>query len=154
MQLTLIFWPLRPLVLHDVATLHPVCLCAIEDGWYGRPDLRRERVRCYSGRYPCRYRGTDVIMVEWPGSCWVRAWFPCSCSLCMVTFVPSAGVGAAVGGPHGSPSCQRAPRVPRARQKYAKGSSASMTSWGLRRGENWCSGHLSRSRPFRKARMG
>jgi hypothetical protein len=41
----------------------------------------------------------------------------------MVMSVPSAGVGATVGGPSGSLSCQRAQRVPRARQKYAEGSS-------------------------------
>jgi hypothetical protein len=35
--------------------------------------------------------------------------------------VPSVGVGAEVGGPRVSPSCQRALRVPRARWRYAKG---------------------------------
>jgi hypothetical protein len=45
MQHALIFWPLRLLVLRAVATLCPVRLCAIEDGRYGRPDLRREGVR-------------------------------------------------------------------------------------------------------------
>jgi hypothetical protein len=44
MQHVLIFWPLRLLVLRDVAMLRPVCLCAVEDGWYGRPGLRREGV--------------------------------------------------------------------------------------------------------------
>jgi hypothetical protein len=46
---------------------------------------------------------------------------PCSCSLRTVTSVPSVGVGAVVGGPRGSPSFQRAPRVPWARQKYVEG---------------------------------
>jgi hypothetical protein len=50
MQYALIFWPFRLLVLHNVATLCHVCLYAVEDGWYGRPDLRREGVRWYSGR--------------------------------------------------------------------------------------------------------
>jgi hypothetical protein len=63
-QQALTFWPLRPLVLHDVATLRPVCLCAIEDGRYGCPDLRREGVMWYSCRYPRRCRGMDIIVVE------------------------------------------------------------------------------------------
>jgi hypothetical protein len=49
------------------------------------------RGRWYSCRYPRCYRGMDVVVVEWPESCWVRAWFPRSCSLCMVTSVPSPG---------------------------------------------------------------
>jgi hypothetical protein len=64
MQQALIFWPLRPLVLHTMATLHPVCLCAIEDGRYEHLDLRREGVRWYSGHYPRRYRGMDVVVVD------------------------------------------------------------------------------------------
>jgi hypothetical protein len=121
MQHALIFWPLHPLVQHVVAMLCPMCFCAVEDGRYGCPDLRREGSRWYSCRHPCRCRGMDVIVVEWPGSCWVRAWFPCSYSLCTVTSVPSAGVGAVVGGPRGSTSFQRAPRVPRVRRKYTEG---------------------------------
>jgi hypothetical protein len=35
--------------------------------------------------------------------------------------VPSTGVGAGVGAPRGSLSCQRAPHVPQARRKYVKG---------------------------------
>jgi hypothetical protein len=64
----------------------------------------------------------------------------------------------------GSPSCQRAPRVPRARRKYAEGSgapvltllgsSALMMSWGLEQGENHRPRRLSQPRPFRKARAG
>jgi hypothetical protein len=76
---------------------------------------------CCSGRYPRCCRGMDVVVVEWPGSCWVKAWFPCSYWLCTVTSVPSAGAGAAVGGPRGSLYCLRVPRVPRARRKYAEG---------------------------------
>jgi hypothetical protein len=38
-----------------------------------------------------------------------------------VTSIPSAGVGAVVEGPWGSLSCSRAPRIPRARWKYAEG---------------------------------
>jgi hypothetical protein len=60
----LIFWPLYPLVQHAMAMLRPVCFCAIEDGWYVCPDLRRERGRWYSCRYPRRCRCMDVIMVE------------------------------------------------------------------------------------------
>jgi hypothetical protein len=96
MQQALIFWPLHPLVQHVVAMLRPVCFCTVEDGRYGHPNLRREGSRWYNCRYPRRCRGMDVAMVEWPESCWVKAWFPCSCSLCTVTSVPSAGVGAVV----------------------------------------------------------
>jgi hypothetical protein len=64
MQQALIFWPLHLLVLHAVTTLRPVCLCAIEDRRYGHPDLRREGVRRYSGRYPCHCRGMGVVVVE------------------------------------------------------------------------------------------
>jgi hypothetical protein len=64
MQQALIFWPLCLLVLHAVTTLCLVRLCAIEDSRYGRLDLRREGVRWYSGRYPCRCRGMDVIVVK------------------------------------------------------------------------------------------
>jgi hypothetical protein len=64
MQQALIFWPLRLLVLRVVATLRPVRLCAVEDGRHGRPDLHREGVRWYSGRYPRRCRGMDVVVVE------------------------------------------------------------------------------------------
>jgi hypothetical protein len=60
----LLFWPLRLLVLRAVAMLYPVCLCAVEDGRHGQPDLRREGVRWYSGRYHHRGRGMDVIVVE------------------------------------------------------------------------------------------
>jgi hypothetical protein len=45
MQWALIFWPLHPLVQHTVAMLRPVCFCAVVDGRYMRPDLRREGVR-------------------------------------------------------------------------------------------------------------
>jgi hypothetical protein len=64
MQQALIFWPLRLLVLRDVAMLCHVCLCAVEDGRYGRLDLHREGVRWYSGRYPRRCRGMDVVVVK------------------------------------------------------------------------------------------
>jgi hypothetical protein len=64
MQQALMFWPLRLLVLRAIAMLCPMCLCAVEDGRHGRPDLRREGVRWYSGRYPRRCRGIDVIVVE------------------------------------------------------------------------------------------
>jgi hypothetical protein len=64
MQRTLLFRPLRLLMLRAVATLCSVCLCAMEDGRHGRPDLRREGVRWYSGHYPHCCRGMDVIVVE------------------------------------------------------------------------------------------
>jgi hypothetical protein len=64
MQQVLIFWPLHLLVLYDVAMFRLVRLYAIEDGRYGRSDLRREGVRWYSGRYPHRCRGMDAVMVE------------------------------------------------------------------------------------------
>jgi hypothetical protein len=90
---------------------------------------------------------------------------------------PIGGNGRRGEGLRGSPPCQRAPHVPRARQKYAKGSGAPvltlqglseaeivldraegsgalMTSWGLGRGGNCRPSRLSRPRPFRKARAG
>jgi hypothetical protein len=46
--------------------------------------------------------------------------------------IPSMGVSAVVGGPRGSLSCLRVPRVPQARQKRAVGGRALlMTLWGL-----------------------
>jgi hypothetical protein len=38
------FWPLHLLAQRAVAMLRPVCFCAVEDGWYMHPDLRREGV--------------------------------------------------------------------------------------------------------------
>jgi hypothetical protein len=64
MEHALIFWPLHLLVLRDVAMSCPVRLCVVEDRRHGRPDLHREGVRWYSDRYPHRYRGMDVIVVE------------------------------------------------------------------------------------------
>jgi hypothetical protein len=64
MQQALIFWPLRPLVLHAVARLRTVCLCAIEDRQYGHPNLRRKGVRWYSCHYPRHCRVMDVVMVK------------------------------------------------------------------------------------------
>jgi hypothetical protein len=64
MQWVLIFWPLHPLAQRVVAILRPMCLCAIEDGRYGHPNLHRDGGRGYSGRYPYYYRGMDVIVVE------------------------------------------------------------------------------------------
>jgi hypothetical protein len=64
MQQVLIFWSLRLLVLHAVATLRTVHLYGVEDGRYERPDLCREGVRWYSGRYPRRCGGMDVVVVE------------------------------------------------------------------------------------------
>jgi hypothetical protein len=58
------FWPLHLLVQHDVAILHPVCLCAVEYGRCVRPDLRREGVRWYSCRYLRRCRVMVIIVVE------------------------------------------------------------------------------------------
>jgi hypothetical protein len=52
MQWALVFWPLHLLVLYAMAMLHPVCVCAVEDGRYWRLDLRRERSRWYNCRYP------------------------------------------------------------------------------------------------------
>jgi hypothetical protein len=96
MQWALIFWPLHPLVQHVVAMLRPVCFCAVQDEQYMHPDSCREGGRWYSCRYPRRCKGMDVVVVKWSGSCWVRAWFSCSCSLCTVTSVLLAGVGAVV----------------------------------------------------------
>jgi hypothetical protein len=64
MQQALIFWPLHLLVQHAVAMLRHVCLCAIEDGRYGRPNLHREGSRWYSCHRPHRYKGMDVMVVE------------------------------------------------------------------------------------------
>jgi hypothetical protein len=64
MQHALIFWPLCLLVLRAVAMLRPVCLCVVEDRRYGCPGLHRERIRWYSCRYPCHYRGMNVVVVE------------------------------------------------------------------------------------------
>jgi hypothetical protein len=64
MQHALIFWPLRLLVLHTVATLRPVYLCAVEDGQYGRLDLRRKEVMWYSDRYSRYCRGMDVVVMK------------------------------------------------------------------------------------------
>jgi hypothetical protein len=99
MQHALIFWPLHLLVLRAMAMSCPVRLCAIEDGRHRHPDLHREGVRWYSDRYPHRCRGIDVVVLEWPGSCWVRVRFSCSCWLCTVTSIPSLGAGATIGGP-------------------------------------------------------
>jgi hypothetical protein len=116
MQRALIFWPLHPLVQHVVAMFHPVCFCAVGDGWYGRLDLRREGVGGILAVTPV---AVEVWMSSWNDRGHVRSERG-SCSLCTVTSVPSAGVGVVVGAPRGSPSCQRAPHVPRTRQKYAK----------------------------------
>jgi hypothetical protein len=92
----LIFWPLHPLVQRVIAMLWPMHLCTIEDGRRVHLDLRREEVRCHSCRYPRCCRGMNVMVVEWSGSCRIRAWFSCSCT---VMSIPSAGVGTVVGGP-------------------------------------------------------
>jgi hypothetical protein len=90
---------------------------------------------------------------------------------------PIGGNGRRGKAPRGSPPCQRAPRVPRARQKYAKevgrsrayvarnGRGGNRSRQGaevgcfddvmrLGRGGNYRSRRLSRPRPFRKARVG
>jgi hypothetical protein len=64
MQQTLIFWPLRLLVLHAVATLRPVYLCVVEDRQYGRLDLHRKGVMWYSDHYSRYCRGMDVVVME------------------------------------------------------------------------------------------
>jgi hypothetical protein len=64
MYLVFIFWPLHPLVQRVVARPRTVRVCAVEDRWYVRLDLRREGVRWYSCHYPHCYRGMDVIMAE------------------------------------------------------------------------------------------
>jgi hypothetical protein len=139
--------------------LRLVCFCVVEDGRYGRPNLSREGGRWHSCCYPCCCRGMDVVVVKWSGSCWVRAWFSCSCSLCIVTFVPSAGEGAVVRAPV-APRLARGLHVSLGRDKStprgsgapvltlqwsgeaeivpngALGSGALMTSWGLGRGRN------------------
>jgi hypothetical protein len=77
---------------------------------------------------------------------------------------PISGSGCRSEGPRGFSPCQRAPRVPRARQKYAKGVSRSRAYVAmvghfddvmrLGRGGNYRPRHLSWLRPFRKARAG
>jgi hypothetical protein len=117
MQQALIFWPLRLLVLRVVAMHCPMCLCAIEDGRHGCPDLRRERVMWYSGRTP--------IVVE----VWMSLWWndrghvesgrgshaPVDCAQSRPSHqwerVPRLGCS------RGSPSCQRVPQVPQTRWK-------------------------------------
>jgi hypothetical protein len=74
---------------------------------------------------------------------------------------PISGNGHRGEGPRGSPPCQRAPRVPQARQKYTKGvrcSHAHNVGVGrfddvveLGRGENYQPRRLSRLRHFYKA---
>jgi hypothetical protein len=119
-QQALIFWLPRPLVLYVVATLRPVCLCAIEDRRYGCPDLRREG----SGRYNCRYPvAIEVWMLSWWND---RVMLGQGVVLVLLLTVhghicPIGLSGCCDWRPRGSPSCQRAPHVPQARQKYAKG---------------------------------
>jgi hypothetical protein len=95
-MMSLSFWPLHPLVQHVVAMLHPVCFCAVEDGRYVHPDLRREGIMWYS----CRYPVTVEVWTSWwwndRGHVWIRAWFARSCSPCTVMSVLSAGMVAAV----------------------------------------------------------
>jgi hypothetical protein len=57
-------------------------------------------------------------------------------------------------GPRGSPSCQRALRVLRARQKYAEGVKRFHDVMGLGRGRTCHPRRLSGLRPLRKARVG
>jgi hypothetical protein len=117
MQQTLIFWPLRLLVLRAVVMLCHVCLCAVEDGRHGLPDLRREGVRWY-------VVVTPIAVEVWMSSWWndrghVRSGHgsrvPVDCARSRPSHrqerVPRFGA------PRGSPSCQRIPRVPRARRK-------------------------------------
>jgi hypothetical protein len=77
---------------------------------------------------------------------------------------PIRGNGHHGEGPQGSSPCQRAPRVPRVRQKHAKGvgrSRAHVTGVGsfddvmvLGQGRNYRPRRLSCLRHFRKARVG
>jgi hypothetical protein len=120
MQHALIFWLLHPLAQYVVGMLRPVCFCAVEDGRYGRPDLRREGSSCIVAVIP-------VAVEVWMSSWWndrghvgsergSRA--PVHCARSRLShrreWVPWLG-------PRSSPSFQRAPRVPRARRKYAEG---------------------------------
>jgi hypothetical protein len=107
---------------------------------------------------------TPVVVEVWTswwwndrGHVWIRARFPCSCSLCTVMFVPSAGMGAAVRAPVAPRlakglhvSLRRGRSMPRGSDApvltlqgsgeseivldRAQGSGALMTSWGLGRG--------------------
>jgi hypothetical protein len=91
-----------------MAMLRAMCFCAVEDGLYGCLDLRREGSRWYSCRHPHRCRGMDVVM-----------------------FVPSAGVGAVVGGPM-APHLSRGLHMSLRRGgSTPRGSSILMMSWGL-----------------------
>jgi hypothetical protein len=135
----LIFWPLLPLVQHVVAMLRPVCFCAIEDGRYMCPDLRREGVGGIAAVTPI-----DVeVWISWwwndRGHIWIRARFSCSCSLCTVMSVPSVRMGAAVRTPV-APRLARGlhtflergrstPRGSGAPVLMLQGSGALMTSW-------------------------
>jgi hypothetical protein len=109
------------------------------------------------------------------GSSWVRARFPCSCSLCTVTSVPLVGVGVVVRAPVAS-HFTRGLHVSLERGKsMSKGLGAPVLSlqgsgeaeiaarrgarvghfddvMGLGRSRNCHSRHLSHPRPFRKAR--
>jgi hypothetical protein len=77
---------------------------------------------------------------------------------------PIGGNGHCGEGPRGSPPCQGAPCVPRARQKHTKGVRRSCAHVArvrrfddvmeLERGGNYCPRRLSHLRHFRKARAG
>jgi hypothetical protein len=67
---------------------------------------------------------------------------------------PIGGSGCRGWGPRGSPSCQRGPRVLRARQKYAERVKRFDDIMGLGRGGTCHPRRLSRLRPLRKAQVG
>jgi hypothetical protein len=144
MQQALIFWPLHLLVQHAVAMLHHVRLCAIEDGRYGRLNLRREGSRWYSCYRPVAIK---VWMSWWwndrghvgsgHGSC---APVHCgrSCSSHRREWVPRLEAPVA-------PCLARGLHVSLERgRSMPMGSGALMMSWGLGRGKNCCPRHPSR----------
>jgi hypothetical protein len=117
----LIFWasPFTGVTCQGHAlTCVPLCH---EGGRCMHRDFRSEGVRWHGCRHPRCCGGMDVVMGEWLGSCQVWSSFSCSCWLCTVMSITSMGASTVVGGPHGSPSCLRVPRAPRARRKRAAG---------------------------------
>jgi hypothetical protein len=64
-----------------------------------RPDLRREGV---CGIVATTFIAVEIWMSLWWNDwvhVWIRVWFACSCSLCTVISVPSAGTGIVVRAP-------------------------------------------------------
>jgi hypothetical protein len=174
MQQTLIFWPLHPLVQHIVAMICPVRVCAAEDGRYGRPNSRRERVRWYSCCYPSLWRygrhcgemtrvmlGQSVVpalLLTVHGHVCLIGGSGCRGGGGVASRL-ARGLHVSLGQGGSTPRGSDAPvlLLPRSGEAEvipdrAQGSGALTTSWGLGRGGNFCPRRLSRPRPLRKAR--